>query len=382
MCAIKEACQALRNDPISWYYPLEGDIWKVQTIWDYFAVWRMSWNGKIVTQNTVRILKMIGLAPKGTYIDVGEALKTAADALVLGGQQKLFTPMYLVKQGDLPSLPPAQKDTDPSPPIAAITAGDDKDANGDGEEEVDQIVDDADIVGPTNTTRPRRPSDTAALHLQYVRGRLAHGAIALSRTSKRTANGSPETDTDELTVDEELLKLSIKSRRPARKYDGYHRPNDEYQSRGPPREDYAREDYREYRGPNASGTNGDFRYHHPGWCDGAYYDGDQYCDPHWPYAPRTEFAQRNGSTSSASAPWYACLKPGSTIAANAQGQRTCCQCGLADQHKDGKRVEKWGPGPEGPGTVCDRCRKKMKRVERRAGPPMRACSLTDLSLFP
>ncbi|KAI9455760.1 hypothetical protein BJY52DRAFT_1224475 [Lactarius psammicola] len=33
--------------------------------------------------------------------------------------------------------------------------------------------------------------------------------------------------------------------------------------------------------------------------------------------------------------------------------------------KDGKCVEKWGPGPEGPGTVCDRCRKKMKRVERR-----------------
>ncbi|KAG9079058.1 hypothetical protein FS749_008877, partial [Ceratobasidium sp. UAMH 11750] len=32
---------------------------------------------------------------------------------------------------------------------------------------------------------------------------------------------------------------------------------------------------------------------------------------------------------------------------------------------DGKCVEKWGPGPEGPGTVCDRCRKKMKRVERR-----------------
>lgn len=28
-------------------------------------------------------------------------------------------------------------------------------------------------------------------------------------------------------------------------------------------------------------------------------------------------------------------------------------------------MEKWGPGPWGPGTVCDRCRKKMKRVERR-----------------
>lgn len=38
---------------------------------------------------------------------------------------------------------------------------------------------------------------------------------------------------------------------------------------------------------------------------------------------------------------------------------------MAGRYKDGKCVEKWGPGPDGPGTVCDRCRKKMKRVERR-----------------
>ncbi|KAG8919068.1 hypothetical protein FRC01_001495, partial [Tulasnella sp. 417] len=50
---------------------------------------------------------------------------------------------------------------------------------------------------------------------------------------------------------------------------------------------------------------------------------------------------------------------------NAQGQRTCRQCGQPGRYKDGKCVEKWGPGPAGPGTVCDRCRKKMKRVERR-----------------
>ncbi|KAI6007877.1 hypothetical protein EDC04DRAFT_2907558 [Pisolithus marmoratus] len=50
---------------------------------------------------------------------------------------------------------------------------------------------------------------------------------------------------------------------------------------------------------------------------------------------------------------------------NSQGQRICRQCGLVGRYKEGKCVEKWGPGPEGPGTVCDRCRKKMKRVERR-----------------
>ncbi|KAJ7664640.1 hypothetical protein DFH06DRAFT_1295787 [Mycena polygramma] len=52
-------------------------------------------------------------------------------------------------------------------------------------------------------------------------------------------------------------------------------------------------------------------------------------------------------------------------AINAQNQRTCRQCGVPGRYKEGKCVEKWGPGPLGPGTVCDRCRKKMKRVERR-----------------
>uniref|UniRef100_A0A0W0EY89 Uncharacterized protein n=1 Tax=Moniliophthora roreri TaxID=221103 RepID=A0A0W0EY89_MONRR len=50
---------------------------------------------------------------------------------------------------------------------------------------------------------------------------------------------------------------------------------------------------------------------------------------------------------------------------NSAGQRICRQCGQPGRYKEGKCVEKWGPGPWGPGTVCDRCRKKMKRVERR-----------------
>lgn len=53
---------------------------------------RMTTIGKFFTQNTVWMLEKFGLVPKGTY-DVGEALKTAADALVAGGKEKLFTPM-------------------------------------------------------------------------------------------------------------------------------------------------------------------------------------------------------------------------------------------------------------------------------------------------
>jgi len=29
-------------------------------------------------------------------------------------------------------------------------------------------------------------------------------------------------------------------------------------------------------------------------------------------------------------------------------------CGEAGRYKDGKCVDKCGPGPQGPGTVCDR----------------------------
>ncbi|KAG8766950.1 hypothetical protein FRC12_006537 [Ceratobasidium sp. 428] len=320
---------------------------------------------------------------------------------------------------DSPSPPPAQKeDMDLSPPIAALTASDDKDAEGDADEEVDQIVDDVEMAGPntSTTTRPRRSSDPSAAAAPAgtragSAGAKSDGAVkdlkkdGASKENAKTngsaaaahgedvdAEGSPETDTD-LSVDEELLKLTTKSRRPARgEYEGY----DEYPtSRGPPAppQEYARDDYhREYRGgPNAPGANGDPRYHHPppGWYEGGggggYYEGEQYRDAHrygGPPAPRAEFGQRNGSASAASAPWYAHLKQGSAVATNPQGQRTCRQCGLPGRYKDGKCVEKWGPGPEGPGTVCDRCRKKMKRVERRgtADASMLTSSLGPLPL--
>jgi len=52
---------------------------------------------------------------------------------------------------------------------------------------------------------------------------------------------------------------------------------------------------------------------------------------------------------------------------NGQPVRKCKSCNEPGRYKDGRCVEKWGPGPHGPGTVCDRCRKKMKRVEKRSG---------------
>ncbi|KAJ6624447.1 sterol methyltransferase C-terminal-domain-containing protein, partial [Mycena sp. CBHHK59/15] len=85
---------ATRPDPVPWYYPLEGDIRKAQTFWDYITVWRMSRSGMFVTHNVLWVMELLRLVPKGTH-DVGESLRVAALSLVRGGQQKLFTPMYL-----------------------------------------------------------------------------------------------------------------------------------------------------------------------------------------------------------------------------------------------------------------------------------------------
>jgi sterol 24-C-methyltransferase len=79
---------AERPDKVPWYYPLEGDISKAQTFWDYLTVWRMSWSGKLVTHNAMKLLELLGFFPKGTW-QVGEALKVAGDSLVRGGQLKV-----------------------------------------------------------------------------------------------------------------------------------------------------------------------------------------------------------------------------------------------------------------------------------------------------
>ncbi len=79
---------AERDDPVPWYYPLEGDIRKAQTAWDYFTVWRMSWSGKLVTHTALKVAEFVGFVPAGTS-KVGDALKVAADALVEGGRKRV-----------------------------------------------------------------------------------------------------------------------------------------------------------------------------------------------------------------------------------------------------------------------------------------------------
>ncbi|KIM25131.1 hypothetical protein M408DRAFT_331417 [Serendipita vermifera MAFF 305830] len=84
-----------RPDPIPWYYPLEGDIFKAQTLYDLFMCWRISWSGRLISHSAIWAMEKVGIMPKGT-IEVTEQLKQALKGIVDGGKLKLFTPMYLV----------------------------------------------------------------------------------------------------------------------------------------------------------------------------------------------------------------------------------------------------------------------------------------------
>lgn len=86
---------AERPDDIPWYYPLEGDLFKAQTLRDLLLCWKTSANGKFVTHYGLWLMEKLHLVPSGTF-DVCEKLKIAGDACVWGGKEKLFTPMYLV----------------------------------------------------------------------------------------------------------------------------------------------------------------------------------------------------------------------------------------------------------------------------------------------
>ncbi|GEQ71395.1 hypothetical protein JCM33374_g5078 [Metschnikowia sp. JCM 33374] len=82
------------DDEIPWYYPLAGDWKHVQTLSDYYTIFRTSKIGRKVTTELVGLLEKVGFAPKGSKQVTG-ALEDAAVNLVAGGKQKLFTPMML-----------------------------------------------------------------------------------------------------------------------------------------------------------------------------------------------------------------------------------------------------------------------------------------------
>jgi sterol 24-C-methyltransferase len=82
-------------DAAPWYWPLGSDFRYVQTVGDALTCARMNPWGRFVAHNMFSAMEMCWLAPKGTR-KTAESLAKAADALVQGGKQRLFTPMYLM----------------------------------------------------------------------------------------------------------------------------------------------------------------------------------------------------------------------------------------------------------------------------------------------
>lgn len=86
---------AERNDARPWYYPLDGDLRMANSLGDIVTIARMTRIGRFFVHNLVGGLERLGIAPKGTK-KTADSLGVAADCLVAGGKEKLFTPMYLM----------------------------------------------------------------------------------------------------------------------------------------------------------------------------------------------------------------------------------------------------------------------------------------------
>ena len=84
-----------RTDARPWYYPLDGDLRMAGSLGDLVTIARMTRLGRMVAHNTIGAFERVGLMPKGTK-KTADSLAVAADCLVAGAKEKLFTPMYLM----------------------------------------------------------------------------------------------------------------------------------------------------------------------------------------------------------------------------------------------------------------------------------------------
>ncbi|KZF22686.1 ERG6, Delta(24)-sterol C-methyltransferase [Xylona heveae TC161] len=84
-----------RPDATPWYYPIAGDFKYMGSIWDFLTILRMTKLGRSAVHKLVGGLETLRIAPRGTQ-KTADSLALAADCLVAGGKEKLFTPMFLM----------------------------------------------------------------------------------------------------------------------------------------------------------------------------------------------------------------------------------------------------------------------------------------------
>lgn len=86
---------AQRADRKPWYAPLAGDLRNSSSFMDFLGYLRMSNLGRMGIGCLLRSMEAFRLAPSGTA-ETATELSLGADALVAGGKEDLFTPMYLM----------------------------------------------------------------------------------------------------------------------------------------------------------------------------------------------------------------------------------------------------------------------------------------------
>jgi len=84
-----------RGDVIPWWYPLSGEWRYVYTLSDILKFMRVARWGRLLMIGFLKSLELIRLCPGGTA-RAAECLEVAATSLVEGGQEGIFSPMFLM----------------------------------------------------------------------------------------------------------------------------------------------------------------------------------------------------------------------------------------------------------------------------------------------
>lgn len=83
------------KDKKAWWAPLAGDLSGATNLWDFLGYVRISNVGRLGIGALLRTMEALRLAPSGTA-ETARELSDGGDALVAGGREGLFTPMYLM----------------------------------------------------------------------------------------------------------------------------------------------------------------------------------------------------------------------------------------------------------------------------------------------
>jgi sterol 24-C-methyltransferase len=86
---------AERDDATPWYWPLAGELKYIGSVFDLWCVVRMTKLFRGTVHRLLGALEPFGIIPTGTK-KTADTLALAADCLVAGGKERLFTPMYLM----------------------------------------------------------------------------------------------------------------------------------------------------------------------------------------------------------------------------------------------------------------------------------------------